>query len=236
MSGRYLGWHSLGAIGLLFIAGSSALAADEYYIVQDASTKQCAIVDSPPTTTKLVLLDNGKLYVDRNEAERADGIARLQRSARGKRVRRYTSKRRSNRRASRQCQDPIKGFYAYQPRAKARTITRSCFEFARATVSLLKEAHAQCVRSTVSPCPAILRDRRGANLDGISAATRVLAVPLVVADARGIGYFQFRATVAALLSVLAPQAARRSSSPTKVFSNAFSRVAPRSGERPTSRV
>jgi hypothetical protein len=46
------------------------LAADEYYIVQDTSTKQCAIVDSPPTTTKLVLLDNGELYVDRNEAER----------------------------------------------------------------------------------------------------------------------------------------------------------------------
>jgi hypothetical protein len=64
-------WQSLGVIGLLLISGSSALAADEYYIVQDASTKQCAIVDSPPTTTKLVLLDNGKLYSDRNEAARA---------------------------------------------------------------------------------------------------------------------------------------------------------------------
>jgi hypothetical protein len=63
-------WQRLGFIGLVFISGSSALAADEYYIVQDVSTKQCAVVDSPPTTTKLVLLDSGKLYVDRNEAER----------------------------------------------------------------------------------------------------------------------------------------------------------------------
>jgi hypothetical protein len=62
-------WQSLGIIGLILVSGSSALAVEEYYIVQDTSTKQCAIVDIPPTTTKLVLLDNGKLYSDRNEAE-----------------------------------------------------------------------------------------------------------------------------------------------------------------------
>jgi hypothetical protein len=64
------GCVSLGITGLSIISGSSALAADEYYIVRDASTKQCAIVDSPPTMTKLVLLDNGKVYSDRSEAER----------------------------------------------------------------------------------------------------------------------------------------------------------------------
>jgi hypothetical protein len=61
---------SLGIAGLLLIAGSSASAADEYYIVRDAATKRCAIVDSPPTTTELILLDNGKLHTDRSEAER----------------------------------------------------------------------------------------------------------------------------------------------------------------------
>jgi hypothetical protein len=45
-------------------------AADEYYIAQDVSTKQCTIVESPPATTELVLLDNGNVFFDRNEAER----------------------------------------------------------------------------------------------------------------------------------------------------------------------
>src|SRR5262245_24200225 len=61
---------SLGTLAFLLFCCSSASVADEFYIVQDTSTKQCAIVDSPPTTTTLRLLDNGKLYSDRNEAER----------------------------------------------------------------------------------------------------------------------------------------------------------------------
>ena len=61
---------SLGIMAFLFTCRPSATGADEYYIVQDTSTKQCAIADSPPTTTTLRLLDNGKLYSDRNEAER----------------------------------------------------------------------------------------------------------------------------------------------------------------------
>jgi hypothetical protein len=45
-------------------------AAEEYYIVQDISTKQCMIVESPPATTELVLLENGQVFFDRSEAER----------------------------------------------------------------------------------------------------------------------------------------------------------------------
>jgi hypothetical protein len=62
---------SLGILAFLFTCRPSAAGADEFYIVQDTSTKQCAIADSPPTTTTLRLLDNGKFYSDRNEAERA---------------------------------------------------------------------------------------------------------------------------------------------------------------------
>jgi hypothetical protein len=61
----------LGIMAVVLGCRPSASLADEYYIVQDTSTKHCAIVDSPPTTTTLRLLDNGKLYSDRNEAERA---------------------------------------------------------------------------------------------------------------------------------------------------------------------
>jgi hypothetical protein len=61
----------LGIMAFLVGCRLSESVADEYYIVQDTSTNQCAIVDSPPTTTTLRLLDNGKLYSDRNEAERA---------------------------------------------------------------------------------------------------------------------------------------------------------------------
>jgi hypothetical protein len=45
-------------------------AAEEYYIAQEISTKQCIIVESPPATTELVLLENGQGFFDRSEAER----------------------------------------------------------------------------------------------------------------------------------------------------------------------
>jgi hypothetical protein len=79
-------------------------------------------------------------------------------------------------------------------------------------------------------------DRHGANLDGISAATPVCWYRLSSPTLEGIDVLNSANGVTALLSIWVPQAARRSSSPTKPFSNAFSRVAPRSGERRTSRV
>ncbi len=51
------------------LAPSAAAAFDEYYIAQDVSTKHCTIVESPPTTTDLVLVENGRIFFDRDEAE-----------------------------------------------------------------------------------------------------------------------------------------------------------------------
>jgi hypothetical protein len=42
--------------------------ATEYYVVQDASTKKCTIVDKKPTTTTTVVVGNG-MYKTRTEAE-----------------------------------------------------------------------------------------------------------------------------------------------------------------------
>jgi len=57
-------------LGLLVSSAPlAAAAADEYYIVQDVSTKQCTIVERPPTTTELVLIENGRIFFERDEAE-----------------------------------------------------------------------------------------------------------------------------------------------------------------------
>ena len=58
------------SIAILSSASLALAAAEEYYIAQDISTKQCMIVESPPATTELVLLENGQVFFDRAEAER----------------------------------------------------------------------------------------------------------------------------------------------------------------------
>jgi hypothetical protein len=45
-----------------------ALAA-EFYIVQDASTKRCQIVEQRPTTSTTVVVGDGKVFTSRSEAE-----------------------------------------------------------------------------------------------------------------------------------------------------------------------
>jgi hypothetical protein len=45
-----------------------ALAADEFYVVQDVKTKKCTIVDKKPTTTETTVVGNG-VYKTRTEAE-----------------------------------------------------------------------------------------------------------------------------------------------------------------------
>ena len=51
----------------LFATAAYAQSA-EFYVVQDASTKKCTIVDKKPTTTTTTIVDNGT-YKTRTEAE-----------------------------------------------------------------------------------------------------------------------------------------------------------------------
>jgi hypothetical protein len=46
---------------------NSAMAA-EFYVVRDASTKKCTVVDTKPTTTTTTVVDNGT-YKTKTEAE-----------------------------------------------------------------------------------------------------------------------------------------------------------------------
>ena len=49
---------------------SPAFAADEFYVVQDAKTKRCTIVDKKPTeSTTTVVSPSGTIYKTRTEAE-----------------------------------------------------------------------------------------------------------------------------------------------------------------------
>jgi N-methylhydantoinase A/oxoprolinase/acetone carboxylase beta subunit len=58
-------------IGTLVLAASavagSAVAA-EFYVVRDATTKKCTVVDTKPTTTTVTIVDNGT-FKTRTEAE-----------------------------------------------------------------------------------------------------------------------------------------------------------------------
>ena len=63
-------------LGAVLIAAfvTPAFAADEFYVVQDNSTKKCMIVDKKPestVTTTTVVGGNGKVYTTRTEAESA---------------------------------------------------------------------------------------------------------------------------------------------------------------------
>jgi hypothetical protein len=54
---------------LVFAFVTPALAADEFYIVRDTTTKKCTIVDKKPTTTTTTVVGDGKVYKTRTEAE-----------------------------------------------------------------------------------------------------------------------------------------------------------------------
>jgi hypothetical protein len=55
---------------LAFAAGSFAQSASaaEFYVVRDATTKKCTVVDTKPTTTTTTVVDNGT-YKTKTEAE-----------------------------------------------------------------------------------------------------------------------------------------------------------------------
>jgi hypothetical protein len=55
-----------------FVVASTLVAqtasAAEFYVVRDATTKKCTIVDSKPTTTTTTVVDNG-IFKTKTEAE-----------------------------------------------------------------------------------------------------------------------------------------------------------------------
>jgi hypothetical protein len=55
------------ALILAFV--TPALAADEFWVVQDVKTKKCTIVDKKPTTTEMTVVGDGKVFKTRTEAE-----------------------------------------------------------------------------------------------------------------------------------------------------------------------
>lgn len=58
------------AATLLVAFAAPALAADEFYVVQDVKTKKCTIVDKKPVdTSTTVVSPSGTVYKSRTEAE-----------------------------------------------------------------------------------------------------------------------------------------------------------------------
>lgn len=59
-----------GAIAAFAVTGAFAqtTVSSEFYVVRDASTKKCTIVDKRPTTTTTTVVDNG-MFKTRTEAE-----------------------------------------------------------------------------------------------------------------------------------------------------------------------
>ena len=57
-----------GALIMGFV--TPALAADEFYVVQDVKTKKCTIVDKKPVDTSMTIVSpSGMVYKTRAEAE-----------------------------------------------------------------------------------------------------------------------------------------------------------------------
>jgi hypothetical protein len=53
-----------------FVLGTQAASAAEFYIVRDATTKKCTVVDAKPTTTTTTVVGDG-VYKTRVEADSA---------------------------------------------------------------------------------------------------------------------------------------------------------------------
>jgi hypothetical protein len=53
-----------------FVLGTQAASAAEFYIVRDATTKKCTVVDAKPTTTTTMVVGDG-VYKTRVEADSA---------------------------------------------------------------------------------------------------------------------------------------------------------------------
>ena len=48
---------------------TSAIAADTYYVVQDAKTKKCTITETKPSSTQVTVVSGDTVYKTKTEAE-----------------------------------------------------------------------------------------------------------------------------------------------------------------------
>lgn len=64
---KFLIAGALAAFAATTAFAQTAVATD-YYVVRDATTKKCTIVDTKPTTTTTTIVDNGT-YKTKTEAE-----------------------------------------------------------------------------------------------------------------------------------------------------------------------
>jgi hypothetical protein len=58
----------VGAVSAFAVTSVYAQTATEYYVVRDASTKKCTVVDKKPTATTTTVVDNGT-FKTKTEAE-----------------------------------------------------------------------------------------------------------------------------------------------------------------------
>lgn len=58
----------VGALAFAATSIAQTASAAEFYVVRDATTKKCTIVDTKPTTTTTTIVDNGT-FKTRTEAE-----------------------------------------------------------------------------------------------------------------------------------------------------------------------
>jgi hypothetical protein len=56
------------ALAAFAVTSAFAQTTSEFYVVRDATTKKCTIVDKKPTTTSTTVVDNG-IFKTRTEAE-----------------------------------------------------------------------------------------------------------------------------------------------------------------------
>ena len=58
----------IGALAFAATTVATSAMAAEFYVVRDATTKKCTVVDTKPTTTTTTIVDNGT-YKTKTEAE-----------------------------------------------------------------------------------------------------------------------------------------------------------------------
>lgn len=60
---------ALVAVSLTAAFVAPALAAEGYYIVQDAKTKKCTVTETKPTSTETTVVSGNTVYKTKSEAE-----------------------------------------------------------------------------------------------------------------------------------------------------------------------